>query len=112
MLETAGMIIGKSDNIRIVSNENKALADLKEELKYLIQNIEAEEILILTDIYGGSCWMSALLAAKDAQGKKVRVLSGFNLAMLVSLISKSSQYGIDELVEVLKSDAVKGIKGE
>jgi mannose/fructose-specific phosphotransferase system component IIA len=106
------MIIGKTENIHIFSNENKALADLKEDLKDLIQNLKAEEVLILTDIFGGSCWMSASIAAKDISGKKIRVISGFNLAMLVSLISKSSQYGIDELVEVIKSDAIKGIKGE
>ncbi|MFC1724957.1 PTS sugar transporter subunit IIA [candidate division KSB1 bacterium] len=112
VLETVGMIIGKTENIHLLSNENKALADLKEYLKDFIQNLKAEEVLILTDIFGGSCWMSASIAAKDISEKKIRVISGFNLAMLVSLISKCSQYGIDELVEVLKSDAINGIKGE
>lgn len=110
ILRTAELIVGKKNNIYLLSNENKSLKDLKITLKNLLSGLKSENILIMVDTLGGSCWMSSSIVVKEIKGKNIKLISGFNLSMVISFMTKSEKYDFDELVGIIKSDGIKSIK--
>lgn len=110
ILKTTELIVGKKDNIFVLSNEDKSLKDLKRILKEKITALKSDNVLIMTDTMGGSCWMSSSIVIQEMKEKKIRLISGFNLSMVISFVSKSELYELDELVNIIKSDGIKCIK--
>jgi len=73
--------------------------------------IESENLkgglYILVSLRGGSCWNVAAKVAKEYE--KVEVLSGLNLSIVLSFITKKEHCDFKELAEVLLKDGVRGI---
>jgi len=65
----------------------------------------SEAVLVMSDIFGGSPNNVSFAQAKDRlkNGQKVRVITGVNLPMLLEVISKREELGIDDL-------AMKGVQ--
>ncbi|MBN2366216.1 MAG: hypothetical protein EH225_09525, partial [Calditrichaeota bacterium] len=61
----------------------------------------------MVDIRGGNCWAVARLLSRSQPG--YYVLSGVNLPMIFSFLTKRGETSIQELVRNMKKDAHRGI---
>lgn len=118
ILESAEMIMGPQENITAISfYANESPKNLMEKIEKELDVSREDEILILTDLKGGTpCNTSLLLSRKY----KLTVLTGLNLPVLLeAIISKDIEEfaeGLgDKLVEagstsIEKISLVKGVK--
>ncbi|MEG0360405.1 MAG: PTS sugar transporter subunit IIA [Longicatena sp.] len=83
LLESSEMIIGKSNNLYSVSLEIGMSPESFIEKVKLILDINENETLILTDLFGGTPSNVALILSTLHQ---VKCVSGLNLAMLIEAI--------------------------
>lgn len=99
------LIVGPSRKLHAISNEGLEPDSLAESIRKHFP--EDQPVFIFTDLRGGSCWRAAMIAAKAHEN--IRVFAGVNMPMLVSFITKRSQFSAAELLEVVLEDANRGI---
>ena len=108
LIHAAESILGDVDNIYGLSTKNLSLADINSKLKEMIQAQNWESgTIIMVSLLGGSCWNSAVGLAK--QLSKIEVVSGVNLNMLISFLSKRNQFSLQKLADIIKEDGIRGI---
>lgn len=85
-MDSAEMIIGKQENYKVISvTDDKDLEDVLKELEdsYNVLS-KGREVIILTDIFGGTpCNATSRLILS---GKNVIAYTGFNLPVLLELL--------------------------
>ena len=64
--------------------------------------------LILVSLKGGSCWNAAVTAKK--QNQNVEVISGVNLAMVLSFLTKRDSHQLKGLATLVLEDGIRGIE--
>lgn len=107
ILASAKMLVGELDNVSEIELHEEDLAEtfglrLSEE----VDNVD-EEILILTDIPGGTpCNQSLLIYSKHAN---IEVISGMNLPMVLDAYLKKDQYSLLEICDEIINAAHSGI---
>ena len=108
LIHAAETILGEADNIYGLSTKSLSLIDINTMLKdrILAQNWE-DGTIIMVSLLGGSCWNSAVGITK--QFSKIEVVSGVNLTMVISFLSKRNQFSLPKLVDVIKEDGIRGI---
>lgn len=83
LLNSLRMISGEITNIStVLFNDNQSAQEYRELLKTEIQDVESNEILILTDLLGGSPFQTASALSVESE-KEISVISGTNLGMLL-----------------------------
>ncbi len=84
--ESLELIMGDQENFEAVSIEAQNKVDFaREELRKAIERVDqGEGVLILTDMFGGTPTNISLTFLED---KKIEVLTGVNLPMLLKLIN-------------------------
>ena len=102
-------ILGQVNNIHAISTTELSLQDINTRLKQIIatQNWQNGTI-VMVSLMGGSCWNSALFLAR--QLPKIEVVSGVNLTMLISFLSKRDRYSLSKLAEIIREDGIRGIE--
>lgn len=108
LIQAAKAILGEVDHVYDLSITNQSMSRIISDLEQIVfsQNWD-EGIIIMVSLKGGSCWNSAVnLARKFPQ---IEVVSGVNLIMLISFISKRIRVPLKELAEIIKEDAIRGI---
>jgi len=109
LIGAAESIFGEIDNIHALSTTNLSLIDINTKLKKIISSQSWEHgTIIMVSLMGGSCWNSGVGLAR--QLPKVEVVSGVNLTMLISFLSKRERYPLPELAEIIKKDGIRGIE--
>ncbi|CAJ1197194.1 PTS system mannose-specific EIIAB component [Companilactobacillus paralimentarius] len=106
---TLELIVGKTDNIKCFGmTKDKSSETGKKELSNLIDSVDESNLIILTDLFGGSSaniCMELLL-----QGHKFKLLTGLNLPMLLSLVtSDNDDISIDDLTNKIIDSAKSGV---
>lgn len=97
-VNTAYMIVGKHENIYPISvTYEKGLEDVVNEIETIINGTE-NEVLILTDIIGGTPFNAVLRILKKY--KNIYAYTGFNLPMLISIFP-DLDLDIDEVTKNL-----------
>lgn len=82
------MIAGKQDNIFAIDfTENMSVTDIMEQYNERIE-VATDDVSIYCDIPGGSPSNAALLTKRNTTG--VRVFTGLNLSMMLSLVMGES----------------------
>ncbi len=101
-------IIGKVVGIEAVTTDPKMSADeIKEEISRAIKKVDqGEGTLILTDMFGGT---PSNISLSFLEEKKVEILSGVNLPMLLKLSTYQSSKSLSEMAEFIKSYGQKSI---
>jgi PTS system mannose-specific IIA component len=66
------------------------------------------DAIVMVDYFGGSAHLAARTVPKI--GTQRTIISGVNLPMLLSFITKREQFTYPELVEVVRTDAIRGIR--
>ena len=101
-------IIGKVVGIEAVTTDPKMSADeIKEEISRAIKKVDqGEGTLILTDMFGGT---PSNISLSFLEEKKVEILSGVNLPMLLKLSTYQGSKSLSEMAEFIKSYGQKSI---
>ncbi|WEV37229.1 PTS mannose transporter subunit IIA [Lactobacillus sp. ESL0677] len=107
--KTAELIVGHIDNIQCFGmTKDKSAAKGQKELENLIKNTDEDNLIILTDLYGGSS--NNICTELLLKGHHFQLLSGLNLPLLLTFLTiDSSNMTSKELVKQLKEAGVAGI---
>ena len=109
IVEAAGTIIGKAEKIFTISTNEYSLRSLVTKLEKLISAGNFEQgIIIMASLKGGTCWNSAVAIARKFP-TKVEVVSGVNLSMFISFVSKRDQFALKKLAKIIYEDGIRGI---
>lgn len=109
LIQASESILGEVDNILGLSTMNLSLTDITAKLKQIISSQQWEDgTLIMVSLMGGSCWNAAVGLVRKLP--KIEVVSGVNLTMLISFLSKRNYFSLSELAEIIKKDGIRGIE--
>ena len=106
-LEAAELLVGEQEQVETIGfRPGDSLELLLERFTQAIKRLEeCEEILVLTDIKGGSpCNAATVMKAKNP---KLRVVAGLSIPLLAQFFESNANgetlaYSIDELIEIGK----------
>lgn len=108
IIEASQRIVGECDQLFCIECANLAPPEVHNEIVRLIEDQHlADGLIILVGLRGGSYWQAAARIAH--QYEFVEVISGFNLATILSFVTKRNQYPFADLVDVLAQDAIRGV---
>jgi mannose/fructose-specific phosphotransferase system component IIA len=111
LIETVESIFGKQSQITAISNKNKTVPSLIEEIKKNLELNQHSIPVFFVDLKGGSCWMACKKIMRELKGSLL--ITGVNIPMLIQFVNKSeSLESLELLKEVLINDAIKSISGE
>lgn len=101
-------IVGECEHLYTLNCEELSPKQLQQKIAHLIESKELKDgLFILVSLKGGSCWNAAVRVAKEFD--KVELISGLNLSIILSFITKGEKYGFEELGEILRNDGIRGI---
>lgn len=102
------MIIGEQNNVSTICAYTTENYDLKKELMPFIEALQSDdELIIITDIFGGSVNNECMNIVGEAD-KKIYLIAGLNLPLLIELISK--QFDEDNMYNIIEH-ALESSKG-
>ncbi|MDD3626567.1 MAG: PTS sugar transporter subunit IIA [bacterium] len=109
MVRCCETIVGKMECLETISfYSDEHLADLEDKFNQAIERLNCcNGILVLIDMFGGSPSNIAITGLKSRP--EMEIISGFNVPMLLELISRESITDIVELKEKLLNRAKSGI---
>ena len=111
LLKSARLIVGEQEDVRTLSlGRGDDIQEFKEKVGQAIKELrEASDVLVLTDLFGGS---PSNAAACNLEQYQFRCLSGVNLPMLLeALLSRNTDHmNIDRLAEKCLDSGREGIK--
>lgn len=103
------MIFGKTEAfypIRFVPGEN--LEDIKKKLVAVVEKYELNNILVLTDLFGGSPYNASATLAFERND--MDVVSGVNLPICIEAVANRTQKSLDQIVPYIQQIAVDSVK--
>jgi PTS system N-acetylgalactosamine-specific IIA component len=107
ILSSMKLIAGEREFVRGVDFEECDSTDvLKEKLEQLIDG--KDQIIILTDLMGGSPYNVSVILKAEHQDKKIEVLSGTNLSMVLSAVF-SEEVDVTKIVQTILRDGSEAI---
>jgi len=102
LLDAAEAIVGKLDDVSVLSNEGLSRDALAQAVRDRVRSFGPNGGLLFVDVAGGSCAQAALLvAAREAEGP-LPVLSGVNLPMLLDFAHHRGELDARALAARLK----------
>lgn len=108
-IEAAESIMGSREGLFPLSVTDMSIVEIESRLKSMVDEPreDVDGIVIMACLRGGSSWNVSAAVTKDKP--YVRLISGVNLAMLLTFLLKRDSLSLDELVEQMKKDAIRGI---
>ena len=102
LIDSAEMLVGETDGLDyLIFDKNMGIDELKDSfIKYLYEN--EEELLIFTDIKGGTPFNVASILTNDMA--KVHIFYGMTLPMLVEAALCKVEFSLAVVVEQIKSN--------
>lgn len=110
VLKSAEMIFGKQEQVETVTFlPGEGVEDLEIKYSNMLRKLEIQnEVLFMVDLFGGSPFNAA---SEIAAGKEnMDIITGINLPMLLSVFENRSHKNLNDIVAMIKDDAVLGIK--
>ncbi len=108
LLDASRKIVGEWPNVYAFDCDQVAANLLYEKIARLIESENLQDgLFILVCLRGGTCWNVAARISRDFQ--KVAVISGVNLSILLSFITKHTKFDFNELAAVLIEDGRRAI---
>lgn len=103
LVNSVAMIMGRVPLLRAVGlGSDQSLDDLKHEIEEAWQELErggARQILVLVDMFGGSCSNVAARLVCDSEPGQVAVVTGVNLPMVLEASIDRDLYEFKDLVD-------------
>lgn len=100
-------ILGHAEYVYAFSNDNLAPPIIYQNIIEVIKKNNADKIIAMVDLRGGSCWAVAKMVTREFP--QMKVISGVNVPMLISLLTKRDKVPFEELPQVLDTDSHRGI---
>ena len=110
ILDSYQMIAGENKNIVAVSLTDAGIQDFVERLTDQLAKFASDAVLMLTDIKGGTPYNEAYKNYLS-NDKRVRVVAGMNLPMVIELGLSLSNSSLTALEELAIEQGRKGITG-
>lgn len=108
-IEAARTIIGSDEGLFPISVTDMSHSEIEARLSSLINEPRADVdgIVIMACLRGGSSWNVSAALIHDKTN--VRLVSGCNLAMVISFIMNRDALALDPLVDTILNDAKQGV---
>ncbi|MDH3974389.1 MAG: PTS sugar transporter subunit IIA [Deltaproteobacteria bacterium] len=102
LISTAEMIVGKIEGIKGVPIlQSLSQEDAREEISSAIKSVDkGKGVLILTDLFGGT---PSNLSISFLEEKKVEVVTGVSLPMLVKLSNVRGNLNLEDMAKLIRS---------
>lgn len=98
LLSSLKLIAGEQEHIVGVDfTADDSTETLEVKLKDDVDKL-GEEIIVLSDLAGGSPFKVSVVLSQQLEGKKIKVVSGINLGMLLEVSLCRGSMSLDELV--------------
>jgi len=111
ILSSLKLIAGEQEKVIGVDfKEGQSSEILRENIEKAVNDINCDEILVLADLAGGSPFNISALISENKTDKKIKVIAGMNLPMLLEVSLMRSDCTVDELLETARNSATTGIK--
>lgn len=82
------LIMGEQQNVGVLCAYTTEDFDLNKEISSTIENLNTEdELIVITDLFGGSVNNEFINYIRESE-KKIFLVSGLNLALVISLLSR------------------------
>jgi len=109
LIDVARKVIGevKDEVIVPVSNENMSTSELAERIRMITESDIDSFYIIATDFPGGSCFIASRKVASSS--KRITSVSGVNISMVLSFLTKRELYPGIQLTEIIKTDGNRAI---
>ena len=108
LLTAAEGIVGKQHHIHIFSNKKDSLTVLSDKITKILGEVRNNHIIFFVDLIGGSCCTLANMLRK--KNRKIVILTGVNLPMLISYFMNRQEMNFTDLVKKVKDDGNRGIE--
>jgi PTS system mannose-specific IIA component len=107
LLNAAEMIVGTIDGAAAVEiKPDDSVEDIRQALTTALESFASGNILIMTDMFGGTPSNMALSFLKENQ---IEVLTGVNLPMLIKFASDRDRLGVAELAAQVRDTGREGV---
>ena len=100
---TLNMLIGEQENLTVVNANTDECKDPVPEFEKIIEENPDDDIVIMTDLFGGSVNNNAMQMIKS---ERVHVVTGINLAVVISIVMSDSNTSTKQVIE----EAIAGAK--
>ncbi len=110
IIDATQKIVGSAEGVYPFTNEDLDNKGLHEKLYQVIREHSSEHIIAMVDLRGGSCWTVAKMLTREFP--QLKIVTGINIPMLISFLTKREKLAFEELPQVLKEDAHRGIVSE
>lgn len=110
ILKSAEMIFGKQEQVETVTFlPGEGVEELEIKYNNILKKLASQnEVLFMVDLFGGSPFN---VASEIAAGKEnMDIITGINLPMLLSVFENRKDKNVNDIVTMIKDDAVLGIK--
>ena len=107
LVRAAESVVGKVENVALLSNENLSRADLEEAIEASVRSWTAGGLL-LTDFWGGSCHTCGASAAR--RHGEVIIVTGVNLPLLLDYLYNRDKLAVGALAERLQQKGRDSIR--
>ncbi len=108
LLQTARAIVGHQNDLYAFSNDKITGEQLVKKIEeFLVSQNNPEDVVLMVDLRGGNCWSVARMVTRLHPGHYV--LSGVNLPMLFSFLTKKDRLPFEALIKTMEEDAHRGI---
>ncbi|MFY9397675.1 MAG: PTS sugar transporter subunit IIA [Desulfomonilia bacterium] len=101
LTETAEMIVGRAEGFKACSfSQGSDVDTLRKMLKTTIKEVNTGDgVIILTDMFGGT---PSNISLSFLERGEVEVITGVNLPMVVTALTKRERKTMEELAQILK----------
>ena len=107
LINAAEMIVGKIEGSAAVEIKPEDSVDqIRAALTAAIESVSSEDIIIMTDMFGGTPSNMSLSFLKENQ---IEVLTGVNLPMLIRFASDRDRFGVAELASHIRDSGREGV---
>lgn len=100
LLDVARSILGEIADFQIVSYESSSPKELESKVREALNKLGGGESIIFVDLYGGSG--ANICQRLFVSDKKVEIICGVSLPMLIKFFKYRNKLNLKELVELVK----------
>lgn len=110
ILSAVELVAGKPEQVTGVDFEiGQSPEQLKEKLETAVNQLESDDVLILADLVGGTPFNVSAKLIKDNPNKRISMVAGVNLAILVEAVFSRDATEFSDLTALVKSAGKEGI---
>jgi len=106
LLKATESIVGPQEHLIALSSKEVGFDSLCQQIQNTLH--PDHDAVIMVDYFGGSAHVAARALRKSKT--QLTIISGVNLPMLLSFVTKREQLTYPLLVEVIRTDAIRGIR--